>query len=296
MSNQIERYQAPSVSLYDDYRYMDRIPAMAEQFARSGLCPKDFRGKPDDVAIVAYSLADLGLRLTLNTLPQCYVIHGTVGYMAQLQMGLAGIHGFDIHPKTQPTNTEATVVVITPDGEQFEVTFTIDDAKQAGYYASNDMYKKIPKNMLLARAVTTAITWYCPEVRLGLVGTATYDPRDEVRRPAPPQRPVVEIASAPRIVDIPPAMGPDMVLAAAAKWELVEAYKEGGFDRETAIVAVRRLWEQHDLTSDPVPRPQLDGLLTLIRADQIAKEDDAAGIGDSGEPEYGDGEEPFDAA
>src|SRR6185312_11023102 len=96
----IERYEPPRNEIVTDDRYMDRIPVMAEQFAKSGLCPAVFKGKPDDVAVIAYSLADLGLRLTLNTLPQCYVIHGRPGFMAQLQAGAASRHGYTIRPVT----------------------------------------------------------------------------------------------------------------------------------------------------------------------------------------------------
>ncbi len=49
-------------------------------------------------------------------------------------------------------------------------TFTIDDAKKASL-ASNDNWKKYPRNMLFARAMSNGARWYCPDVFGGPVYT-----------------------------------------------------------------------------------------------------------------------------
>ena len=47
-------------------------------------------------------------------------------------------------------------------------TFTIEDAKTAGL-TSNDTYKKFPRNMLYARAMSNGTRWFCPDVFAGPV-------------------------------------------------------------------------------------------------------------------------------
>jgi len=44
-------------------------------------------------------------------------------------------------------------------------TFTIDDARTAGL--TGDNWKKYPKNMLFARAISNGVRWYCPDATSG---------------------------------------------------------------------------------------------------------------------------------
>lgn len=46
-------------------------------------------------------------------------------------------------------------------------TFTMDDAEAAGL-AKKDSWKKYPRNMLFARAMSNGVAWYCPDVMGGL--------------------------------------------------------------------------------------------------------------------------------
>ena len=60
-----------------------------------------------------------------------------------------------------------------PDGIMVEVgesTFTIDDAKAAGL-VNGDNWKKYPRNMLFARALSNGAKWYCPDVFGGPIYT-----------------------------------------------------------------------------------------------------------------------------
>lgn len=184
-----------ALALVNDGRYMNSIPAMAEQFARSGMCPDTFRNKPDDVAVIAYSLAALDVRLTFPTLAQCYVVHGKPGLMAQLQSTLAARHGVDIHPaidaqgRQRSTPEVGIVEVCRPGQPPVEVTFTMAEANKAGLTkpaksGERSMYDKWPTNMLVARATTRAISWYCPAAKLGLAaaGAVDVDELDQVDR------------------------------------------------------------------------------------------------------------------
>lgn len=191
-STDIERRQGNTVALTDEH-YLSRLPDLAEQLSKSGMCPEVFKGKPDDIAIVGYSLADNGLRLSINTLPQCYVVHGRPGYMAQIQTAMAAMHGVTIRPVGHLCDeVSATVEVLLRDGTRHEVTFTLKEAEKAGLTkdkvsrdgkSSPSMYKLFPTSMLVARATTRAISWYCPAVKLGLAGTVDMDELDVIDIP-----------------------------------------------------------------------------------------------------------------
>lgn len=53
------------------------------------------------------------------------------------------------------------------DGKALGVSeFTIEDAKAAGL-ANKDVWKKYPRNMLFARAMSNGVAWFCPDVTSG---------------------------------------------------------------------------------------------------------------------------------
>jgi hypothetical protein len=225
------------------------------------MVPDRFKGKANDIAVIGYSLADLGLRLSLNTLPMAYVIHGTPGYMAQLQSGIAGLHGFDVHPKAGACDEKsATVVLTTPKGETHEVSFTMAEAERAGLTkdkpgrdgkpSTPSMYKLWPGNMLVARATTRAISWYCPEVKLGLAGTID----------------MAEVEAVDAVShEVDPEETGEIVTAASAKNQLVKAYEANiGLTHGQAITCAKLLWDSHRLGRDPIPLTRLTILLDAV--------------------------------
>jgi hypothetical protein len=72
-------------------------------------------------------------------------------------------------------------------------SFTIDDARQAGWAAKAN-YKQMPRNMLFARALSNGVRWYTPDV----FNASVYTPEDfmgESEDPPPEVR--VEVVSRP---------------------------------------------------------------------------------------------------
>lgn len=257
-STEIERHQGNTVALTDEH-YLSRLPQLAEQLAHSGMCPEAFKGKPNDICIIGYSLADNGLRLSINTLPQCYVVKGRPGYMAQIQTAMAALHGIDIHPVGHRCDeNSATVEVILPNGQRHEVTFTMEEARRAGLDKTpGEMYRKFPTNMLVARATTRAISWYCPAVKLGLAGTIDME-----------ELGVIDATSH----DAPGETGEVIPIPAAKKQvlEMVLAHwpvKEGETDEQRldgAKQCANVLWLTHNLPSgqDMIPVSRLRGILS----------------------------------
>jgi hypothetical protein len=78
-------------------------------------------------------------------------------------------------------------------------SFTMEDAKRAGL-SGGDNWKKYPRNMLFARAMSNGAKWYCPDVFGGPVYTpdeleprAKFDPEsDEMVLPPVVEAEVVE--------------------------------------------------------------------------------------------------------
>lgn len=155
------------LALVDDRHYMDRLPALADRLAKSQLIPKRFQNKPDDIAVIGYTLADLDVRLTPATLAQMYAVDNTPGFMAQIQSVLAARHGCPVIPlDDESDDTLGRCLIRAKDGKWRTVDVTIDEAKAAGWYDRNPNYKTQPKNMLLNRAVTKAVRLHCPEAKL----------------------------------------------------------------------------------------------------------------------------------
>lgn len=312
MSGELVRNQGNTLALTDEH-YLSRIPALAQQLARSGMCPESFKGKPDDIAIVGYSLADNGLRLSINTLPQCYVVHGRPGYMAQIQTAMAAMHGVTIRPVgSKCDETSATVEVILPDRSRHEVTFTMKEADAAGLTKPSksgapSMYKLWPTNMLVARATTRAIGWYCPAVKLGLAGTVDMEELDVIDAETVDEPDSGETGETGELVSF--ARAGNMIL---------DAFEAGGHTRDEARPLARQLWQSHGLEpGDSIARSRLDLILALLGAlpKNSPAPDQAPDGGDTGggqltapqEPEtrnpapevvqpeivYGPGEEPF---
>jgi hypothetical protein len=95
-------------------------------------------------------------------------------------------------------------------------TFTLEDAKQAGY-ASKQNYRQTPRNMLFARALSNGVRWYTPDVFSSSVYTPEEFNQDgdavdvPVREaPARPERPAAPALNAPAQEPTPePAAAPE---------------------------------------------------------------------------------------
>lgn len=240
------------LDLLHDHHYLDRLPNVAEQLARSSMCPDQYRGKPDDIAVVGMALAELGLRLSIVTLPQTYVVHSRPAFFAQLQIALAGRHGCHIVPLDEDSAEDVAVVkVLGKDQQWHRVTVTMADAVKAGWTKKNPNYASMPDRMLMARAVTKAIGQHCPEAKLLL------PPAD--REALPLEADSYEPEEATGELTVP---------AGWAKTELVRRYEQSGLTHAQAISCAMLLWSSHGLKdktgADPVPKSQVDALLSVF--------------------------------
>lgn len=141
-----------------------------------------------------------------------YIVKGRVTLSANLVGATIQRSGKYSYAISELGNDRCTLVFRGPNGTKFESTFTIQDASQAGI--NGDTYKKFPRNMLFARALTNGARWFCPEIFNGPI----YTP-DELGAVVDQDGAVIENAEDGEPIDEPY----DPRDAALEEWALVSA-------------------------------------------------------------------------
>jgi hypothetical protein len=245
----------------------------------------------DDLARVSKLLADSGYFTDARDAAQC-----GVKVLAGLEMGIgafssmAGIHVIKGKPSigaglmaaavkrsgkynyrvTKHTASECVIEFYERGEHCGTSSFTLDDAKAAGL-VNNDNWKKSPRNMLFARALSNGVRWYCPDV----FDTSTYVPEELgadvdddgnlVRLPADVTVTVQPASSAKKAPAAPPieaiesfedaeVIEPELINADQLK-QIAALIKTNGFERPQdarrffAWVFKREIKSSRDLTS-----------------------------------------------
>ena len=140
--------------------------AYAAEIAKSGLIPENFRKRPENVLVAIEWGRELGLT-PIASLNEIYVVHGSPSLSAKAMLMLARRAGHRVRVTGEAT--QATCQIVRADDPDYphEVTYTLDDAKQAGLMG-NTGWKNDPKTMLRWRAVANAVRLACPEVLGGI--------------------------------------------------------------------------------------------------------------------------------
>jgi hypothetical protein len=147
-------------------------------------------------AAVLYG-AGLGLD-PMTSLQNIYVVGGRPGLYAAAMVALAQAHGHDVQT-VDLTDHRAVVRARRRGTEHWEtVTFTLDQAKKAGY-TRNAKYAQDPQAMLWARAASIAIRRIAQDTLKGIAAVEELQD-DEVRGSTAGTR-TVQRAAAPRALD-----------------------------------------------------------------------------------------------
>jgi len=179
---------------------------LAEKISRSALMPAAYKGKPVDAAVAMMYGAEMGLP-PMTSLQRVTVINGKPTLDAQGMTALIRAHGHSI--TGDATDTQARVTGKRADnGDEMTVTFTMKDAQNAGL-AGSSTYKKFPKSMLWARALTQLSRQLFADVLMG----ASYTP-EEMQAVVDAERPprqfvdsdTGEVTEAPRGPRRPPTV------------------------------------------------------------------------------------------
>lgn len=144
---------------------MDAASRLAGALCATEMVPKQYRGKPDDGAAAILYGAELGMNAT-QALQNVMVINGKPGVEARTMVALLAKQGYLVET-VESSDTSVTVRGTAPNGHEETSTWTIDRAAQAGY-TSNALYKKIPQQMLYAKAATEVCRKIAPHVLMGI--------------------------------------------------------------------------------------------------------------------------------
>ncbi len=126
----------------------------AEMISRSGLCPKDYRGKPEDCFIAMQFGAELGLN-PIQSLNSIAVINGRPGvwgdgFLALIQRSAP----YEWHTETFDEATFTATVSFKRRGNPtpFVKTFSKADAQKASLWGKAGPWTTNPREMVLNRA------------------------------------------------------------------------------------------------------------------------------------------------
>lgn len=140
--------------------------AYCRALAVSGMLPKAFRQQPGNLLYAVEYADSLGLH-PMVAITGIHVIEGKPSASAALISALVRRAGHTLRVKGDAK--QATAQIIRTDDREwtFEVTFTIDDARNAGLLGK-DVWKKYPASMLKARAISAVARDACEEALFGV--------------------------------------------------------------------------------------------------------------------------------
>lgn len=169
---------------------LDDVQRMAQMLAFSGY----FKNSTDLKQAVAQTGVKILAGQALGIHPIAAVMHmhlinGKLGYEAVIMAAAIQKRGYSFRP-VKHDETQAEIEFFNQEGDSIGVSgFTIKDAKNADLLAK-DVWRKFPKNMLWARAMSNGCRWYCPHC---FGGTAPYTPEELGAQVDESGQPVIEI-------------------------------------------------------------------------------------------------------
>lgn len=141
--------------------------ALGKVLAESGFF-QDSRGAAQ-AAVKVMAGAELGFG-PVTSMTGIYIVKGRVTVSANLMAAAIKRHPAYTYRVKEHTH-EICVLDFIENGEVIGTSsFSMDQAKAAGL-AGSDTYKKHPRNMLFARALSNGAKWHCPDVFGGPIYT-----------------------------------------------------------------------------------------------------------------------------
>jgi len=156
-----------------EHQPMSEQVRVAEFLAGSDIVPDAFRKRPANVWLALDMGAHMGLK-PFQTFRAVHVIKGTPTFSAEAMRGMAMAAGHTVTVTSTPT--EATVSIKRADGlGEGTTTFTLAQAKQAGYLGKGGNWASDPESMLVARATSRCAKRVIPDLLMGLTMTEEMD-------------------------------------------------------------------------------------------------------------------------
>lgn len=135
---------------------LEALQTVAQMIARSDLAPKDYKGKPENVAVAIAMGMELGVS-PMQAIQGIAVINGRPSVWGDLMLALCRAHpdcdGIDESLEYDSAgNVVAAVCRASRAGHVQERRFSVDDAKRAGLWTKDGPWKQYPHRMLQMRA------------------------------------------------------------------------------------------------------------------------------------------------
>jgi hypothetical protein len=243
----------PTLALPDADEWA-RINAIAEQLAQSQIVPVAYRRKSHD--IVAATLAGRELGLTpMSAMQRIFIIDGKPGLSAEAMVALVHRSGHELWVDPASNDEWAKVYGQRKGSERVhEMTFTIEEAKAAGLLGK-DNWKKYPKSMLRARALSALCRTTFADVLAGYV----YTP-EELGAPVDEEGNVIAMEVRDGIAQVADVQQPE-----TPRW--IAAHVER-FGEEAVIEASEKIRQQLNVG---VPIKGLGGLAKATDGSDVAR-------------------------
>lgn len=149
--------QQPGSNLLLIPQSLDQLDFVSKLIARSDLAPKDYRGKPDNVAVAIAMGLELGVS-PMQAIQGIAVINGRPCVWGDLMLALCRSHHscewIDERVEYAPDGSVVAAICRAKrkGGEAQERRFSIDDARRAGLLGKDGPWKSYPARMLAMRA------------------------------------------------------------------------------------------------------------------------------------------------
>ena len=135
---------------------LEQLQTVAQMIARSDLAPKDYKGKPENVAVAIAMGMELGVS-PMQAIQGIAVINGRPSVWGDLMLALCRSHpdcdGIDESLEYDNAgNVVAAVCRASRAGHVQERRFSVEDAKRAGLWTKDGPWKQYPHRMLQMRA------------------------------------------------------------------------------------------------------------------------------------------------
>jgi hypothetical protein len=164
----------------------------AVAIAKAGdMLPRAYRGQPGAI-LLAIDWAERHDLAVMDAIHGVAWVQGRPVVDSTLQRAMARNAGYDVRV-TEASDTKATVrVLVNGSTVVGTASYTIDEARAAGL-TGKDNWKKHTTDMLVARATTRAIKWFCAEALIG--GALSPDEVDDLS-----DDPVVVLTATAKVV------------------------------------------------------------------------------------------------
>ena len=135
---------------------LEQLERVASIIAKSDLAPKDYRNKPENVAVAIAMGMELGVS-PMQAVQGISVINGRPSVWGDLMMALCRAHpacdGIDETLEYDNAgNVVAAICRASRAGHHQERRFSVEDAKRAGLWTKDGPWKQYPNRMLQMRA------------------------------------------------------------------------------------------------------------------------------------------------